>query len=396
MLLPYSTDAPVYHFPWAVVGLIATNVACFLITGGGDYKAHEAWVLEYGHINPLEWISCCFFHFGAGHLIGNMIFLWVYGLVVEGKIGWQRFLAVYFGIAIVHGLVHQVIMLGGNGISGGASAVIFGLGAMALVWAPKNDIQTFFGFWFVYRQVDISILWFVLGYVFLEFFTVALRPFGMSSQILHLLGAGIGFGVGVFMLKRDLVDCENWDLFAVLKGTHGDQSWLNQKRDPLGTGITSTATSRGKTPEQVAESDRVKTRESRLVRKFYQLIEKKKPMAALRTLQQIRHYSSDFQVDREPFNRLINGLFKGRAWQEVVPLLEEFIERFPKQADPMRLKLAVVLIEIQGRPRAGQRVLDAINRARMDEKQLSHVDSLSSAAQKMIDDGILELEGRAW
>lgn len=395
MLLPYSTDAPVYHFPWAVIGLIATNFVAFLITGGGNYHTHGSWVLEYGHINPLEWISCCFFHFGAGHLIGNMIFLWVYGLIVEGKIGWQRFLIVYFGIAIVHGLLHQTIMLGSDGISGGASAVIFGLGAMAVVWAPKNDIQTFFGFFLFYRQVDISILWFVSGYIVLEFFTIATRPFGMSSQILHLMGAGLGAGVGVYMLKRQLVDCENWDLFAVMKGTHGNQSWLDEKKGLTpGSGVVSTFT--GKTPEEAAQEDQIKTNNSSRVKKLHRLIEQKKYMAALRALQQVRHFANEFQLDYKPLERLIGGLFKGRAWRDVVPLIEEHVRRFPKRAAPMRLKLAVVLIEIQERPRAGLNVLAEVDRTGMSEKQLSHLDSLTAAAQKMIDDGVFELEGRSW
>ena len=156
LFVPYSTDAPVYHFPWAVVGLIATNVVCFVATGFGDHVTHDGWLLELGHINPIEWISCAFFHFGWGHLIGNMVFLWTYGLIVEGKIGWLRFLLVYFGIMIVFGLTSQVALLAASGSAAGASAVVFALGAMALVWAPKNEIQTLVGLWpFFFRSLSL-------------------------------------------------------------------------------------------------------------------------------------------------------------------------------------------------------------------------------------------------
>ncbi|MCH7591138.1 rhomboid family intramembrane serine protease, partial [PVC group bacterium] len=39
-----------------------------------------------------------FVHFGEAHLVANMFFLWVFGLVVEGKTGWWKYLLIYFGI----------------------------------------------------------------------------------------------------------------------------------------------------------------------------------------------------------------------------------------------------------------------------------------------------------
>ena len=37
MLLPYGTDAHVYHYPVATISIIATNTVLFLLTGMGDY-----------------------------------------------------------------------------------------------------------------------------------------------------------------------------------------------------------------------------------------------------------------------------------------------------------------------------------------------------------------------
>ena len=42
----------------------------------------------------------------------------------------------------------------------------------------------------------------------------------MTSEALHLLGAAVGFGLGIIMLKKGWVDCENWDLLSVLAGRH--------------------------------------------------------------------------------------------------------------------------------------------------------------------------------
>lgn len=111
MILPYSTDAPIYHFPWMTIVLIVVNCITFAITGMGHNS--DGWLLQYGNgLHPLEWVAYNFLHFGIGHLVGNMFFLWAFGIVVEGKLGWWKFLAVYMGIGIIGGFLIQLTMLG--------------------------------------------------------------------------------------------------------------------------------------------------------------------------------------------------------------------------------------------------------------------------------------------
>jgi membrane associated rhomboid family serine protease len=225
VLLPINTDAPIYYWPWMTLLLIVVNFVTFVLTAGGLGDAADAWILEYGDgLHPVEWISCNFVHLGLMHLIGNMVFLWGFGLVVEGKVGWWRFLLIYLGIGIVHSFVEQLIMLDYDGSirgSGGASGILFGLLAMSLVWAPKNDMFCVFWFFFYVKTFYLSILVFSSIYLGMQTLLLWLNDFSMSSEFIHMLGAITGFVIATMMLKLDWVDCENWDLFAVLKGTHG-------------------------------------------------------------------------------------------------------------------------------------------------------------------------------
>lgn len=96
MLIPWNTDAPIYHAPWATGGLILVNVAVFgaMLASGDADQTFGPWLLSYGDgLHPLQWITSNFLHAGALHLLGNMIFLWAFGLVVEGKLGWWLRLA---------------------------------------------------------------------------------------------------------------------------------------------------------------------------------------------------------------------------------------------------------------------------------------------------------------
>ena len=127
-MLPIGTDAPLYHYPITTVGLIITNVVCFGLTGFGDPGLTEPWILHFGEINPLQWLSSMFAHANFGHLIGNMFFLWGFGLIVEGKIGWWRMLRLYLAIGLTQAAFIQTIMLPWP-VSGalGASSAIMGL-----------------------------------------------------------------------------------------------------------------------------------------------------------------------------------------------------------------------------------------------------------------------------
>lgn len=222
MLIPYGTDAPLYHYPLSTIAIIAVNTLMFCATGMGmETGLHDPYrwlILEFNQINPLQWITAAFMHASWMHLVGNMIFLWCFGLVVEGKLGWRRFALLYLALAAAEGAITQVPMFflaGGHGGALGASGVIFALIAVALVWAPDNDMHCLFPWSYFYiRQVDVRIIHLALFYFALEMLDLMFAGFHMSTPMLHLLGLAVGFPFAFYMLRKDLVDCEGWDVIS--------------------------------------------------------------------------------------------------------------------------------------------------------------------------------------
>ena len=55
MLIPYSTDAPIYHLPFATVGLIVVNVAVFGISAVAvtEFESVEPFLLQFDRISAL-------------------------------------------------------------------------------------------------------------------------------------------------------------------------------------------------------------------------------------------------------------------------------------------------------------------------------------------------------
>ncbi|MEX2287307.1 MAG: rhomboid family intramembrane serine protease [Planctomycetaceae bacterium] len=421
MLLPINTDAPIYHWPYATLGLIITNVVTFVLTGRGDTLHNpvaQEFLLEFGQgLHPHEWILCNFLHMGWFHLIGNMIFLWGFGIIIEGKLGWWLYLLVYCGIGMTHSAFLQLMMLSYDGIpagSGGASGIIFGLLAMAVVWAPKNDITCILII--LYRGIvfDISILTFSIYYIGLQIFYIVFYAFLRSafdlpttifvtSEVIHLVGAVTGFVVGVVMLKQNWVDCENWDLLAVMRGTYGNQAdpeeykYRQKAKDHVKKKFDDDRPPMpGEEVEPVDEFEQAQKKivlKTKSLRKMRELLAQGRAGAALTEYERMRQLAGDARLDRPALKGLAQGLYNAQDWLPAIRFMEEYVERFPEKAQRMRLKLAGVMLDVHRRPRRALRILEPLAEERLDADLERHRDKMVRAAEKMIAQGVIELDG---
>lgn len=442
IVIPLNTDAPIYHFPWMTLVLIATNVVTFFLTGGG--RETDGWLLQFGHgLHPTEWVAYNFLHFGWMHLIGNMVFLWGFGLIVEGKLGWWRFLLLYLVIGVLGGAFIQTVMLmraddmAGPG-GGGSSLIVFGLMAVCMIWAPKNELDVFIFFGIRAMTVEISNLMFGLWYIAEQLFWAWLSGFSMGSSLGHLVGAFLGAGLAVAMLKLDWVDCENWDLFALWSGrlgqpvdlvrwqdsievTHspnldGDQAIVklpkkkakfrpsiylsSAKPKRHRPAVDASSTHPEVSDDEASDSPRSMSESAlpsatlKVLNRMRELIRAGKPQAALSEYRKRLRIVDHWPLEADDLQSLSDGLFKLKQWDETAPLLEEFIERFPDRADAARIKLAAICCEVQNRPRAALKLLDQVDIEDLPDSIRSHITQIRQKADRLLDDDPLEFEGK--
>ncbi len=446
IIIPLNTDAPIYHWPWMSLLLIAANIGVFVLTAGGSEA--DGWLLRYGQgLHPAEWLFSNFIHFGVLHLIGNMIFLWTFGIVVEGKLGWWRYLLVYLLIGVLGGFTEQTAMLGHaaelGGGSGGASGCIYGLLAICIVWAPKNEMDCFVLLGYRALIVEVSILTLGGWFVALEVFWAWWGRFAMSTAMLHLIGAFWGFAIGIALLKLKWVDCENWDLFAVWNGTYGDPSkiskwqenismthapsldgaeaaveaqpikkkrvfrpsiYLSDQKKPR-KDLSASKPAAGKASAK-ADSDEDSPGARQLaelpagtrktLERMRQLLREGKPQAALIEYQKRLRIVEHWSLEAVDLRDLAEGTYKVRAWAEAIPLLEEFVQRFPGQDDGITIKLAAVYCEVQKRPRAALKQLEEVDTSDLPADVQKQVAQIRRRAERLIEEGVLELDGRGW
>jgi len=192
MVFLYQLSLPArveQHFVMANA-TIPSHIAQFVVGHGGFQAAFE----------PL--FTSMFLHGGLMHLLGNMLFLWIFGDNVEDYFGHVGYLFFYLVCGIGSGLVHVLFNLNSHLPAIGASGAISGvMGAYALLF-PSNRILTFF-FIFLIPVPAYLILgyWFVLQ--FLE--GVGTLGGGASGGVAfwaHIGGFLLGMGITAMVRKR--------------------------------------------------------------------------------------------------------------------------------------------------------------------------------------------------
>ncbi|MEM0925135.1 MAG: rhomboid family intramembrane serine protease [Planctomycetota bacterium] len=223
LVLPLSTDAPLYHIPWVTGGIILSNIVIFFATtfqlmiGNLEVEQIEWLMIQFNQINPVQWFTGSFMHADFGHLIGNMLFLFSFGIIVEGKIGNLRYLGIYLALCAATGAITQIPMclMGSDEAALGASAAISGIMMIALMWAPDNEISVFYWILLVFFGItEVRVITMALFCIAFDVYAVIFSGFAMSGAMAHTLGTLLGIPIGAYFLRNSLVDCEGWDVVS--------------------------------------------------------------------------------------------------------------------------------------------------------------------------------------
>jgi membrane associated rhomboid family serine protease len=407
MIIPWGTDAPIYHRPFATFALLAINVLLFFVVPG---DAYEDYVLVLGDgVHPVQWLTNNFLHSGIFHLAGNMIFLWTFGLVVEGKLGWLRFLAVYLFLGVVESAAMQLLVPSEQEVSMlGSSTILFGLMGMCLVWAPRNEVTCIVWLRFTPMEFDLSILWFAVIYIALEVFSGGLSGVLRASltnlstgviiaiELDHVFGAVLGILVGAAMLKLGWVDCENWDLFAVLERRTGKprsrEPKTKRSRRLVSSEYRPGERRRGKTKKGRGDDQSIEDRSAAMVRAMRGHLELRETEAALSVYHKARRSSSGWQPPERDWRDLIEALLAVPSWDDAVIVMRDYLRELAEPSPRVRLKLAQVLIQKLGRPQQALKILGQIAAGSLPENLESIRQQLLRHAEAVREEGPLELD----
>jgi membrane associated rhomboid family serine protease len=184
-MLPLADGLPARRFPIVNVAIIAANFAVWILyelpdldgavhqasfypcSVDGSCSAPEPW--------GISWLTAMFLHGSWDHILGNMLFLAIFGKNVEDAFGPLRYLAFYFAGGFVATMTQTAMtLLFGTaaearvpnlGASGAIAAVlgayfilypssrVFGL---IIFWPTRLPAYVFLGFWFLYQLFEAN------------------------------------------------------------------------------------------------------------------------------------------------------------------------------------------------------------------------------------------------
>jgi membrane associated rhomboid family serine protease len=182
-VIPLSDGIPARRFPWVNVALIVANFAVWIFyelphldssvlhasfypcAVNGSCHAPESWAVS--------WFTAMFMHGSWDHILGNMLFLAVFGKNVEDAFGHVRYLAFYVAGGFVATMSQTLMtLLAGSAAAeqapllGASGAIAAVLGAYFVLFPESRVLGLivvipvripawiFLGFWFLYQLVE--------------------------------------------------------------------------------------------------------------------------------------------------------------------------------------------------------------------------------------------------
>ena len=192
--------------PFITYLLIAINMAVFIFQFLMPAQIQGGFVYEYGSI-PIEithgqdlftLLTCMFLHGGWMHLIGNMVFLWVFADNIESTIGVLKFILFYLTGGVVASLTHAVLNSNSQMPCVGASGAIAACLGAYLVMFPQSKIKVLFIVFFTTFSVPAI---YFLGFWIIQQFMSGFGSLGAATSdtagVAYWAHIG-GFVFGVF------------------------------------------------------------------------------------------------------------------------------------------------------------------------------------------------------
>jgi rhomboid protease GluP len=174
--------------------LIALNVAVYIYTSvvsGNFLNTNFDLMVQYGQVNSLvidfgyyyQLFTSMFIHADIAHIVGNMLFLLIFGLRGEEMFSLPEYLSIYF-LGGLTGNLLSLLLLPLDTVSVGASGAIFSLFGAATIYARRSISQS------------------IIGALIYAFFLLFISSGPGVNYFAHIGGLGAGLLIGYVLATR--------------------------------------------------------------------------------------------------------------------------------------------------------------------------------------------------
>ncbi len=222
-MIPLKDDSPSASKPFVTISLIVSCVCVFLWQRSLDTAASRQAVAALGAIPAvlltdarlppeLQWVprfaspfTSMFLHGGWMHLLGNMLFLWIYGDNVEDAMGHARYLAFYLLCGIAAILAQAVSAPDSPYPIIGASGAISGVLGAYLLLFPRARVLTLVLLPFFFTTLRMPAMLLLLLWFAVQLLSDLAAPDGAAGVAFraHIGGFLTGMLLVPFLKRRD-------------------------------------------------------------------------------------------------------------------------------------------------------------------------------------------------
>jgi len=191
MLIPLRDDQLSLRPPAVTTAIVAACTLVYLFQMTLGVRGQQILALGYGlipsvllctdHLSPsiptvAPWMTVftsMFLHGGLLHLVGNMVYLWVFGRSVEGALGHGRFLVFYLVCGVAAAAAQTLMDADSQLPMVGASGAISGvLGAYFLLF-PRARVRVLF-FYLLITVLNLPAKWLLLWWIVVQLASILL------------------------------------------------------------------------------------------------------------------------------------------------------------------------------------------------------------------------------
>jgi len=296
MILPIRTETAIRRPPHVNYLLIGVNLLAFallnLTVAGPVVQSWCKQHLVFSSVEPSlhQFFSYQFFHADVWHMLGNMLFLWVFGNSVNAKMGDGPYLFFYLAGGVFAAWTYALVQPGPFHLLG-ASGSIAAVTTAYLALFPRSRVTLLLWVFFVhFFELPAMVLICVKIIAWDNIVAPSIGPGGQVAYTAHLAGYLFGFVAALGLLLVRALPRDQFDMLALWKRWHQRRAFAAAMTDPSAAAQARFGTV-ARVPSDDARKREVEARQvdtlAALRTRVGELLEERKPAEAAAVYEQL-------------------------------------------------------------------------------------------------------------
>ncbi|HEY1685240.1 MAG TPA: rhomboid family intramembrane serine protease [Tepidisphaeraceae bacterium] len=329
------------------------------------------------HPHLFNFFTYAFMHASIGHILGNMLFLYIFGNNVNDKLGNLGYLAFYLAGAVFAGVGYVVTQSTTAPVLGASGAIAAVTGAY-LVLFPISNITIVYWLVFFIGRFEVSSIFFVV-FFFVQDLFFSFEKTASVAHTAHVSGSIFGFTICLILLLIRLLPRDRFDILALFGKWNrkrqfqsmvakGYNPWEHAANAPIATAtppISAAGSPPASRPAPQSPPNPATQQLLALRGEISEAIAHHNLPHAAQLYLQLKQLDRNQVLSRQAQLDVANQLFSQHQYPQAADAYEQFLRCFPNydQIEQVQLMLGIIYARYLHNPlRAKQMLNDALER----------------------------------